>query len=1123
MTPEAFCTAVGGTYSPSTMVCHLSVDKENTSGADVMLIHLFNRSESITGGEFYIDGSNFPGTAQFTLTAGSTATLRFTGSTVRFAGGAENAFGLGALGYGPAARGTLNITNGSLGFSDGGAWALSVNSPLSVVNLLNSVATIAGGATNAGIYMMTSGSGSSAINIDTRSTLAVDGLFKSGIGTMAASMGLTAQATIRNSGVLTINGTEGAYGIDVMADGAGSVGTIETTQDGDTTVTGIQYGAVNGGGASFVNTGGSLVIAQNGLAALVRGGGTGAIENSSSGELTLSADQGSQLTGKYGINALAFQSAADAASDESSAELVNSSGGRLSILGGAAADGSAGIMAMAYNEGAGTTHAVLRNDASGTVVIDSGHGSAEGTAGISVLAQGEGATAEVTNAVGGVMTITGDSSNGGYGIGFLAMSGGTGSIVNNGTLTMDAHAIYGFTDGGESQGSFTNTGTVNAAAELMFESKETVVKGELPIELLKPANPANPGEGGWTQATEALASYASSYEANIWTMKDDWAQHSTWTGGTLNFTDIDADSADAAFLQNAFTSAKGDGVEILFKGEALGDAALPSGVAPKFTAAHANELIAKGYAGSVVTNIDLDASAADGSRTALVVGGDSADGIRDSFGFRRLRGVSSLRIEGGRQFVLAGDADGGALIEGGAPVTVAAGGTLALGVEADAGQSRGTLEAVTLDEGRLEARSGAFSAASLHGTGEVRVKSGAELDIRDAEITGSVRNEGALTAQTIKVSGGTLSSSGTLKADGRVTIESTAKLAVDGAFAADTLDVKGVVVKGARAEIVLGAAAQALEAEAAPAQLRSVPEEEASQPQFGIRPSADDCSEGRTDAASLAASPAERKAQAPSPAMGQAFAAFDAAARLAQAAEAGGTPDRHGLWVKILANDGRFEAVRGAGAYDFETEGAMLGAEAQLTHSAKAGVAFGWLDGDMKFNRLNFSWTGYAVNLYGAYQADAFALKGSAGWLSATTEAEKDLDADVWHAGLRAEYGIPVAGMTVSPFMGARVMSGSFEGLESQTVFSIPLGAKLSGTLEAGGWRVKPLLEAAYVRSFGDTDDGDARFLAKNVLRGSIGLKAEKGLWTGELSFDGETGSNDWRSNSLNLMLGFVF
>ena len=158
----------------------------------------------------------------------------------------------------------------------------------------------------------------------------------------------------------------------------------------------------------------------------------------------------------------------------------------------------------------------------------------------------------------------------------------------------------------------------------------------------------------------------------------------------------------------------------------------------------------------------------------------------------------------------------------------------------------------------------------------------------------------------------------------------------------------------------------------------------------------------------------------------------------------------------------------------------------------RAAYGLASLDSFMKFHRLNFFWTGYAVNLYGAYQADAFALKGSVGWLAAKTEADRDLDADVLHAGLRAEYGIPVAGMTVSPFMGARVMSGSFDGLDSQTVFLVPLGARLSGTLEAGDWRVKPLLEAAYVRSFGDTADG-------------------------------ETGSDDWRSNSLNLKLGIAF
>ena len=117
--------------------------------------------------------------------------------------------------------------------------------------------------------------------------------------------------------------------------------------------------------------------------------------------------------------------------------------------------------------------------------------------------------------------------------------------------------------------------------------------------------------------------------------------------------------------------------------------------------------------------------------------------------------------------------------------------------------------------------------------------------------------------------------------------------------------------------------------------------------------------------------------------------------------------------------------------------------------------------------------------------------------------------------------------MTVTPFMGARVMSGSFDDLDSQTVFSIPLGAKLSGEINAAGWKLTPAIEAAYVRSMGDTDaettDTDLRFLPKDALRGSIGLKAEKGMWSGELSYVGATGSNDYRSNSLNVKLGLRF
>lgn len=771
-------------------------------------------------------------------------------------------------------------------------------------------------------------------------------------------------------------------------------------------------------------------------------------------------------------------------------------------------------MALAYNGGKGSAHAALSNLSSGTIKIESGHGSGRETAGISVLAQGAGASAEITNGVSGVMTIKGDADNGGYGIGYLALLGGVGSIVNNGTLTMDRNAIYAFSDG-RSQGHFSNTGTVNTEAELMFESSQSLVKGELPIQLLKPAGDT------WTQAEEKLSSYASSYEATIWKMKEDWAENSTWEGGTLNFTNIDSDSTDAAYLKNAFTSVMGDGVEILFKGEALGDAELPTGTVPKFSASHANELIALGYAGAVVTNVDLDLSDAYGNPTVLTVGSDASSQIRDSFGFRKLRGVWSLDVKDGKYFVLAGDASGGSLIEGDGAVTVSGSGTLKLGVESDSQSARGSLSTVSLSNGSLEANNGSFTVSSLRGKGTVRVKERASLDIRDAELSGSIRNEGTLTAQTLKVSKGTLLNSGTLRADGKVTIEATAKLAVDGRLVADSLDVKGVVVKGKRADIVVGAASQTLAAEAAGVSLLSVDAEEDAVHKFGIREPIGADEVDRKDAEP--AGERDAASSSHSPASAQAFAAFDAANRIAADIESGTEPDRHGLWVKLQTNDGRFDAVRGSRAFELETDGALLGAETQLTSSAKVGAAFAYLDGDIKFNRLNFSWSGYALNFYGAYRADAFALKATAGWLRGTTEAEKDLDADVWHAGLHAEYGVPAGAMTVTPFMGARILSGSFDDLDSQTVFSIPMGAKLSGTIEAGGWTLTPALEAAYVRSMGDTEAEDVRFLPKDTLRGSIGLKAGKGMWTGELSYVGATGSNGYRSNSFNVKLGLLF
>lgn len=62
--------------------------------------------------------------------------------------------------------------------------------------------------------------------------------------------------------------------------------------------------------------------------------------------------------------------------------------------------------------------------------------------------------------------------------------------------------------------------------------------------------------------------------------------------------------------------------------------------------------------------------------------------------------------------------------------------------------------------------------------------------------------------------------------------------------------------------------------------------------------------------------------------------------------------------------------------------------------------------------------------------------------------------------------------------MGARGMSGAFDGMDSPSVFSLPIAVTLSGMLSTGGRTIIPSFEVAYVCSTGDTDAYDLRTLS---------------------------------------------
>lgn len=757
---------------------------------------------------------------------------------------------------------------------------------------------------------------------------------------------------------------------------------------------------------------------------------------------------------------------------------------------------------------------------------------------------------DLNNKSGGELYITKSTKN-------LIEGSGQLKIENEGSVYFEkgAGTQFIYTNSGAIDDSawvsYQNSGTTTLYADTMFELTETGGIGAVPVEIAV----MDPGTSTWSNKTVTIDGFETNTKTVGWELKDDWIKYSTWIGGNLYVEDVQAGTKAAQQMQAAFEDAFGNRTTIQFEGsddwasEGIVD---PAGSTAKFDASVAQKVLNAGYAGAVVQNFDLENAAADGSAQPLTIGTGSAGSVlTDSIGFRGIKGVSAVSVNSGKYLALVGSQGGAQLVDQNTSITLD-NGTLMLGItqngsaRSDASTS-GTLGAVIMSNGaNVVADNMWVQADSVKGSGTVKLSETGRMHVKDLTIAGNIENAGTLSADNLTISKGTAKSSKMLKSSGKLTVESTATLATNGILAADTFDIKGVVKLGKNAKVYSGAALMDQirqdDAEAAAELDRvegkagvstmSIRERNAGEPAKASAQSNDaDHGNGSIDAAAssdeasgdpilLAGNNVARRSQLSD---AQAFVAFDAVNRIAADIEAGTTLDQHGLWVKLQTNEGRFGVANGGSTIDVDSDGVIVGAEAQVSQNSKLGAAFSYLDGEIDASGLKNNWESWGLHLYGAYQADSFALKGTAGYLRGTTEAARDLDADVWHAGVRAEYAVPFGSMSVTPFMGARVISGSFDGLDSQTAFSAPIGAKIAGQLSAGGWTIVPAIEAAYVRSMGDTDAEDLRFLPRDSLHGSIGVKAEKGMWTGELAYVGATGANDYRSNSLNVKLGLRF
>lgn len=547
-------------------------------------------------------------------------------------------------------------------------------------------------------------------------------------------------------------------------------------------------------------------------------------------------------------------------------------------------------------------------------------------------------------------------------------------------------------------------------------------------------------------------------------LKSDWSKYSQWkSGGKLVITDIMAGTQSAQQIAAAFKKKFGTGTTVSFTGE-KDDAGV---IAPKFSTDIANDLIAKGYAGAIVTNFDLDVSTEDGVTQHVTVGQSGTNGITDSIGFGRILGASAVSVRGGKTLMLIGTIEGEELVEGGGKVDLN-NGKLQLGVDAGKTETTGFLSDVSIvNDSKVTAANGWFRMDSLNGTGDVSVAENGRMYVGAMVVKGCVKNEGTLSVDSLDVTGN-LESSKTIKSSGTISVDAGSQFVANGAVVADKLEVKGVLILGKNANVYTGAAAmdQLRKANAGAAakidRLEGKTEvatmsvldrivSESMKDKTGTdsdREEGEESTNAEKDGSSSSSGgtviTSHRRADPFLPQDAQVFSAFDAVNRIASEIDAGGAPDADGLWVKLLAGESEFD-VRSGTKFETDFDGAVIGAEAKIDPDLKIGAAFSYLDGEIDTGALKNDWKSRGLAAYAHYRAGGFGLKGTVGWIRSTTETAQDLDADVWHAGVRAEYDLFKGPMTLTPFTGIRLMRGSFDGMASQTVVSVPLGGEIRG------------------------------------------------------------------------------
>ena len=262
------------------------------------------------------------------------------------------------------------------------------------------------------------------------------------------------------------------------------------------------------------------------------------------------------------------------------------------------------------------------------------------------------------------------------------------------------------------------------------------------------------------------------------------------------------------------------------------------------------------------------------------------------------------------------------------------------------------------------------------------------------------------------------------------------------------------------------------------------------------------------------------------------------------------------VWADVFGITNQADSLYGDGGYDMDLYGGVLGADVEVVPGAVLGAALtvGTGDGGSKDAAIDVDNDAdfFGLSVYGSHRIGNCNGMIDIGWmhtksdLSATAfgmSIGDEVKADAFTIGLGAEHLMKFGSVNVVPHVGIRWTRLDVDGYEgafktdddTMNIFTLPIGVAFSGNLNAGGWKLAPMVDLAVVPSFGD-DEAESKVRWQGVsetvktqvvddapFQASLGINAQNGNWTIGASYDLGVGGDDRLDNAFTVRARYAF